>query len=511
MTSSERAGAADDLHVLRLTPYYYLAGRELTHRELQYEPIGGMQVQIMQTTEQLSALGVRQSVVFPRRPGMGGRLDPDERTRFELLTLPVAPIPTRSKGYIGLLVSWGLALVAWCVRQRLTGRARRFSVIHMHCSELPWTFLFAVAARWLLRRPLVLTVHCSAIATFHPETLLGRLLIGPARLFERMAVRRAEAVVVLTERVRGVYLKLGLTSPDRLHVVPDGVRLSHFRSDPAEPVAEPAEPTVLYCGRFAPEKGWADFVEAAALLVRRGSTARFVMCGDGNELKHCRAELDRLGIAGRVDLRGHLERAEIAREIKAATVVVVPSRHEEMGGTVLEALTAARPVVVTDVGGLPTVVDRGAAGQIVPPWDPPALAGAVQRYLDSPELRRRHGAAGALRAAGYDLQAVTRELIGVYELVTGRRPVPAPVPVAVPEPAELVQAAEQVAERQLVGLHVPELPEVPLPEIPRPEVPRPEVPRSEVQVAEVVPIEAGRRAPEPALDAGPPPAAAAAP
>jgi glycogen synthase len=413
MTSSEvRPG----LNVLRLTPYYYLADRELNHRELQYEPIGGMQVQIMQTTEQMSAIGVRQSVVFPRRPGMAGTEMLDERTRLELLTLPVAPIPTRSKGYIGLLVSWGLAVVVWCVRQRLRRTHREFSLIHVHCSELPWTFLFAVIARALLRLPLVITTHCSAIATFHPETLLGRLLIGPARLFERWAVRRAEATIVLTERVRRVYLDNGLTTVDRVHVVPDGVRLDLFR--PAgDQESEP--PVVLYTGRFAPEKGWADYIAAAALLIREGADCRFVMCGDGNELRHCRAELARLGIAERVELRGHVDRAEIAETIRTAAVVVIPSRHEELGGTVLEAMTAGRPVVVTDVGGLPDAVGHGEAGLIVPPCDPPALTAAIRKYLESPELRRQHGEAGTAQARGYELVAVTRRLGEVYADVVG--------------------------------------------------------------------------------------------
>ncbi|GAA3301822.1 glycosyltransferase family 4 protein [Dactylosporangium vinaceum] len=436
MPSSDAGSPRAGLHVLRLTPYYYLAGRELTHRELQYEPIGGMQVQIMQTTEQLSELGVRQTVVFPRRPGMPSAVQLDERTRFELLSPPVAPIPTRSKGYVGLLVSWGLALVAWCVGQRLRGRHRQYSVIHMHCSELPWTFLFAVLARWVLRRPLALTVHCSALVTFHPETLAGRLLIGPARFFERVAVRRAEAVVVLTQRVRDAYLGLGLTDAGRVHVVPDGVRLADFRPGPDEAPDPAAEPTVLYCGRFAPEKGWADYVDAAGILIGAGFTGRFVMCGDGNELSRCRTQLRQLGIEDRVDLLGHLDRPDIARTMRRATVVVIPSRHEEMGGTVLEALTAARPVVVTDVGGLPTVVGHGAAGLIVPPCDPPALAAAIREVLGAPELAARLGEAGAQRAAGYDLEAVTRRLLDVYTAVTD-----AAAPAQPARPAAGVSAA----------------------------------------------------------------------
>ena len=426
------------LHVLRLTPYYYLPERELNHRELQYEPIGGMQVQIMQTTEEVSASGARQSVVFPRRPGMARQVDRDDRTSFELLKLPVTPFPTRSKGYIGLLVSWGLAIVAWAVGQRVRGLHKRFSLIHVHCSELPWTFLFAVLAKLVLRRPLMLTTHCSAIATFHPETPLGKLLIGPARVFERMAVRRADAAIVLTDRVRDVYLDLGLTTPERVHVVPDGVRLDVFRPAPhgldADADADAGAPVVLYCGRFAPEKGWADYIEAAAVMVEQGTDAHFVMCGDGNELKHCRARLEELGIADRVELLGHLDRAEIAVAIKHATVVVIPSRHEEMGGTVLEALAAGRAVVVTDVGGLPNAVDHGEAGLIVPPYDPPAIAAAVRRLLDSPELRARFGQRGMSRAANYDLSTVTSGLVAIY------RSIAAPLPLHALPPAPAVEA-----------------------------------------------------------------------
>ncbi|PPK65015.1 glycosyltransferase family 4 protein [Actinokineospora auranticolor] len=412
---SGRGGDPADLHVLRLTPYYYLADRRLDHRELQYEPIGGMQVQIMQTTEQVSELGARQTVVFPRRPGMPRSVEVDPRTRFELLRLPIAPIPTRAKGYAGLLVSWGLALTVWCLRQRVRRAHRRFSVIHVHCSELPWTFLFAVVAKAVLGRPLVITTHCSAIATFHPENLVGRLLIGPARLFERWAVRRADAVVVLTERVRRVYTESGLTTADRVHVVPDGVRLDLFTPELTTAAPAPAEvPTVLYCGRFAPEKGWADFVAAAEVLVREGASARFLMCGDGNELRYCRAELARMGITEHVELCGHLDRTAVAAAIGAADVVVIPSRHEELGGTVLEALTARRAVVVTDVGGLPEVVGHGEAGLVVPPCDPQALAAAVRKLLEAPELRADFGAAGARRAAGFALDAVTRRLTGVY-------------------------------------------------------------------------------------------------
>ncbi len=406
-------------HVLRLTPYYFLGGGAQTRKELQYEPIGGMQVQIAQITEELDALGYRQTVVFPRRPGLGREMCRGQAIRLRLLRLPVAPIRTRSKGYIGLLVSWGLSLTLWCVRRRLWGRRRRFALIHFHCSELPWTFVFAPIAASILGLPLVLTVHCSAIATFHPETPLGRLLLGPARVAERLALRRADAVIVLTERIRRVYAEQALIADERVFVIPDGVRTRQFAATD-EPPAQ--SPTVVYCGRFAPEKGWADFVAAVKLITAEGRRdVRFVMCGDGNQLAECRRAAARLGLAQMIDLPGHIDRDHVAALIRKAAIVVVPSRHEELGGTVLEALSTGRPVVATAVGGLPEVIDDGVTGLLVPPGSPEQIAGAVGRLLDDRELRERIGRAASEAALGYEAREVARRVGQLYHEVLAAR------------------------------------------------------------------------------------------
>ncbi|GHH84739.1 glycosyltransferase family 4 protein [Streptomyces capitiformicae] len=410
--------------VLRLSPYYYFTDRELTRRELQYEPIGGMQVQITQTTEDVDSLGVPQTVLLPRRPGQPRRLRLGRHSEARLLRLPIAPIRTRSKGYMGLLISWGLAVVAWCLVQRVRRRDRAWSLIHVHCSELPWTFLVALAAGWILRRPVMLTVHCSAIVTFHPETFAGHLLIGPARIAERYALAKATVVVVLTDRIRREYVARGLVSPSRVRVVPDGVRLGQFvpPSAPAEadePPGAPGEadtPIVLYCGRFAPEKGWYDFVAAAdELSNRRAFTGLFVMCGDGNELPHCRTELTRRGLSDRVRLLGHLDRPEVAALMQTVQVVVIPSRHEELGGTVLEALAASRAVVATRVGGLPEVIRDGETGLLVSPREPELIADAVLRLARDPQSRARFGKAGRdYVLSRFDATAVARQLGALY-------------------------------------------------------------------------------------------------
>jgi glycosyltransferase involved in cell wall biosynthesis len=99
-----------------------------------------------------------------------------------------------------------------------------------------------------------------------------------------------------------------------------------------------------------------------------------------------------------------------------ASIAIVPSVwHEPMGQVAIEAMLVGRPVVASDVGGLRDVVDHGSTGVMVPPGDPGALAAALDGLLDNPELRRRMGEAGRLRARQFEAASVTPRVVEVFE------------------------------------------------------------------------------------------------
>jgi len=112
---------------------------------------------------------------------------------------------------------------------------------------------------------------------------------------------------------------------------------------------------------------------------------------------------------------GPVPHDEVAASFAAAAVAVVPSRWAEPFGLVaVEAMAAATPVVVSDVGGLADIVVPGVTGLRVPPGDPVALAGALDRLLADPGLRRRMGDAGRARARRYTAGAVVPQVIEAY-------------------------------------------------------------------------------------------------
>jgi rhamnosyl/mannosyltransferase len=101
-----------------------------------------------------------------------------------------------------------------------------------------------------------------------------------------------------------------------------------------------------------------------------------------------------MGIDGSVDFHGRLEGEALAESYRHATVFALPSVNEAFGMVIAEAMASGLPVVSVRVGGIPTLVDDGRNGLLVPPRDPHALAGALRTILTDPEKAALFGRTG---------------------------------------------------------------------------------------------------------------------
>jgi glycosyltransferase involved in cell wall biosynthesis len=243
------------------------------------------------------------------------------------------------------------------------------------------------------RTPLVFTAH----------DLLPRRTAHRRRLWRRLFAR-FDRVVVHSERGRDALTGFGVAA-DTLRVIPHPV----FRSDP--PRRDDGR-TVLAPGVIRPYKGLSDAVDA----VLATPDARLLVAGDP------RIPLDavRVRAGERAEWRlGYLGRAELERALSESTVAVFPYRAElDQSGALLQALGAAVPAVVYDVGGLGEVVARFGAGRVVPAGDVAALSSALRELLsDAGALAEaRAGAARARDELSWDTSAAAhlalyRELV----------------------------------------------------------------------------------------------------
>ena len=361
----------------------------LLGRDRAYDPVGGMQNHTRHLSAELDRLGVPQTVVTANRPGA-----PRRQPLGDHGTVLRAGVPARR-------LRQGFGPAAAAVLARLPGP---YDVVHAHLGEDAAVLPLALAAARRWSAPLVVTVHMSVRHTMPvtgPRSVFLRTVGGGLETF---AVRRAAAVITLTERLAARMPVAG----GRLHVIPSGVPPAAFGT------AGPGE-GVVFVGRLHPQKGVDTLVRALPLLP---PGTRLTLVGDGPQ----RAAIDRLvaglGLGDRVRVTGFVPHSAGLAIVAGAAVVVLPSRYEELGTALVEAMAAGRPVVASRVGGIPELVRHGIDGLLVRPGDPAALAGALNEVLTDPALAAALGAAARARVAAYDWRLLAGRVLEVYGSVS---------------------------------------------------------------------------------------------
>ena len=279
------------------------------------------------------------------------------------------------------------------VIRRDAGRAARLRAGGLELVELGFGGYFDLRtgpalARTLARfRPQVVVAWQNRAARFAPRgpwTLVGRL----GGYYDLKYYRRCDHLVGNTRALRDWFVAQGWPR-ERAHFVPNFAHDLAGAAPAALPPAPPGTRWLLALGRLHPNKGFDVLLRALALLP---PDTRLALAGEGPE----RAALTRLarslGVAERVDFLGW--RQDIGALLAACTVFVCPSRHEPLGNVVLEAWSAARPVVAAAVQGPSELIVDGVTGLLVPREDAAALAGAIAGLLADPALAAARAAAG---------------------------------------------------------------------------------------------------------------------
>jgi glycosyltransferase involved in cell wall biosynthesis len=191
-------------------------------------------------------------------------------------------------------------------------------------------------------------------------------------------------VLATTRDIRRALIAAGQPEA-RITVIPNMIRLPPGPPPLLESGARP--PVIGTLGRFVDKKGFADLIEALALLRDQGLPFSATIGGSGPQEPALRAQIERLGLSARVSLPGWI--VDKAAFFAAIDVFCVPSRHEPFGIVVLEGMAYGRPSVVCDAEGPREIVTDGVDGLIAPRNDPAALAAALARLLGDPALRQR--------------------------------------------------------------------------------------------------------------------------
>jgi glycosyltransferase involved in cell wall biosynthesis len=291
---------------------------------------------------------------------------------------------------------------AWLPLIRLL-RRERVDVIHAHkFGSNIWGVVFGR----LCGVPVVVTHEHGWSFEGRAKMILDRRLIAGG----------SNAFVAVSREDRRRMIELEKISPERAIFVPNGIPAlppPSGRDVRAELGIGAGDPVITTVGFLRRPKTMDVLIEAAARIAPRFPGLRVLIVGEGDDRPVYEGLIDRLGLQDTVKLLGL--RSDVPDLLQTSDVAVLSTNHEGSPLSVMEYMDAGLPVVASNVGGIPDLIDHGVQGYLVEPQDPAALGDAIARVLDDPETARRMGeSARERRRSEFDIDVMVENLQNLY-------------------------------------------------------------------------------------------------
>lgn len=323
---------------------------------------GGMEVYAQELAAELGQMGIAATILTRRFPGQK---------------------PSEQHGSVRIeRVGWLPGFLLRNLSFNLAAALRALNIPHeVVISNGFVATLLATLLRPFTHAPVI--ARPAGVAWVQPQysVPLNKLL----RSLERLAYRRADVVVFPTrEEMDQFKNKLGFL-PQRVSLIPTGVRVDVVPASRVSSLRKhysKGKSLVVFVGRLIEVKGISYLLQAAS-----GIDATILLVGGGPSKAGIEAQITAKSIPN-ISLAGEKSPHEVRELLAAADVFVLPSLSEGLPLSLLEAMAAGKPCVVTDIG-LP--VQDGKTALVVPPKDPAALAKAINRLLKDKNLRKRIG------------------------------------------------------------------------------------------------------------------------
>lgn len=266
---------------------------------------------------------------------------------------------------------------------------------------------YAGIALWWYRafggkRPTILTLQSGDLDMPEKNRKIPRFVWKNIHVSPTVAVGISNA---LTKRAE----KLGAK---RTKTIPNGVDFSHLAKVPR---GEKISHRVVTVARLSPEKGLPFLIEAIKIARHSVEDAELAIVGGGALEADLKAYVEKLSLQDVVRFLGARPNAQALAEVAKSAVFVLPSLGEGLGIVLLEAQALGVPVIGTDVGGIPDLVEHEKTGLLVPPSDAKAIAEAIIRVLTEPGLGDRLAAGAKERLAKFDWDKIAERYAALYE------------------------------------------------------------------------------------------------
>jgi len=335
---------------------------------------------------------------FRRRGSEVWLIAPENAQLFQRAELAGVPVVAQPFNQRALMPLHALRLAWWLHRHRV-------EIVNPHSSRDGW--LLTIAAR-IARVPLIIRSRHFDVPI--PNKSISRL----------MYKEWSHHIITTSPKITETLTATFDLNPAEITTIPTGVDLQRFKPEgpraslplPALPAGTPLIGMITVL-RFA--KGTQVLAEAARILRDEHKLrVHCVIVGEGPHRPRLEATLAALGVEDQFTLTGHRE--DVPDIMRALDLVAIPSFHEAIPQSGLQALATGVPVVASDVGGIPSIIQHGKTGRLVPMQNAPALAAAIRETLEQKDRTQALCAAGRkLIESQHSLEVMLDRLDAIYQ------------------------------------------------------------------------------------------------
>ncbi len=342
-----------------------------------------------------------------------------ERTRVAMATIAshtrlLARDPRRYLGILAYIATERRHLstfINFAQAGRLTLLVEADDARHVHAAFAHGPASVAHFVHLLSDLPYSFSAHAKDIYVSSPDLLARK-------------IHDASFVLTCSRSAHDAMTEIAGTDAAKILLAPHGVNTERFAPASGPRGADDATLRILAVGRLVPKKGYPVLFRALAQLVGEGRDVSCTIVGAGPERDELESLASRLGITSNIRFLGALPATAVAASYHEAdvfvqaSVVMANGDRDGIPNSLLEAMASGVPVVASDVAGIPEVITP-ECGLLVPPGDPAALAEALRRLHDEPELRARVGAAGRRHMIdSFDRRACTQAIAPLFQPAT---------------------------------------------------------------------------------------------
>ncbi len=248
------------------------------------------------------------------------------------------------------------------------------------------------------------------------------------RIFEERMLERSNRIIAVSDFTRRELLQYYKVKENKIRVIHNGVDVEKFQPAHDKRKAKealgfnPNDIAVLSVGRLYARKGLFTLIESMPLVAKKFKNVKFIIAGKGlsNEFKKLVSYATKLGVKDNIVFTGYFPDKKLPQLYQAADIFAFSTFYENLPFAVLEALSTGLPVVTTNVGGIPEMIESGRNGFLVQPSNARELADRVLYYLEHPSAASEMAfLARKTILERFDWRLIVKKVLKVYDEVLG--------------------------------------------------------------------------------------------